>query len=103
MPNVAERHYVNCGALVVVGEKAQRIKTKAKLKELIDLRDRRGINIELGFDQTAIVHSGHVPGTATLEDLKEGVILSVCGPDPYTDRRWYAQVLRNKDGKVVVR
>jgi hypothetical protein len=35
-------------------------------------------------------------------DVPEGVSLSVCGPDPYTDRRWWAQISRSKDGKVKV-
>jgi hypothetical protein len=35
-------------------------------------------------------------------DVPVGVSLSVVGPDPYTDRRWYAQVSRSKDGKVKV-
>lgn len=29
--------------------------------------------------------------------------LSVCGPDPYNDRRWYANVTATKTGKVTVK
>lgn len=32
-----------------------------------------------------------------LKDIPDGVVLTVVGPDPWRDRRWYASV---KNGKV---
>ena len=93
--------YVNVGALV----QGVRPKTKRALRAAVDSWNN-GIAVQIWFDQTAMVHSGRVPGNCTPEDLKrrpesKNVILSVCGPDPYTDRRWYANVrLNQRTGKV---
>lgn len=38
---------------------------------------------------------------ATVADLPEGTTLTVVGPDPYNDRRWYANVTQ-KGGKFKV-
>jgi hypothetical protein len=35
-------------------------------------------------------------------DLPSGVTFNVVGPDPYTDRRWYASVKHNAKGDVIV-
>lgn len=41
------------------------------------------------------------PSCIGLGSLDEDTCLSVCGPDPYTDRRWFATV-RRVGGKLVV-
>jgi hypothetical protein len=94
--------YVNVGARLAQPDKdgSWRPKTKRELREAIEASEN-GIGITVFFDQTSEVHSGRVPGIAVLEDLKSlEVILSVCGPDPYTDRKWYASVKRLKNGRI---
>lgn len=38
-----------------------------------------------------------LPFAGTVADIPEGVVLTIVGPDPWTDRRWYATVA---DGRV---
>lgn len=35
-------------------------------------------------------------------EIPEGLTFNVVGPDPYTDRNWYASVKRNSKGAVTV-
>lgn len=84
--------YVNVGA---IDRDGKRFKTKKAMKEAIESEFELGSRV--GFDQTAMLHSAQVPEVCTLGDLPEGVILSVVGPDPYSDRRWYANVERKGD------
>lgn len=85
--------YVNVGALNSGG---QRIPTKKALKEAVQ-RYNEGQQDAVVFDQTAMMQSGSVPGMATCNDLSEGIVLSVVGPDPYEKRNWYASVERKGD------
>lgn len=84
--------WLNCGAY---GRDGQRIRTKTQLKaELADAPE------VVYFDATGMFagtngYSGHV--------IPVGLKLSVVGPDPYRDRRWYATVTRAADGKVTVK
>ena len=50
------------------------------------------------FDVTSMFHTG--PATMTPQDLTEGVVLDVVGPDPATNRRFYASVTLSAAGKV---
>lgn len=36
-------------------------------------------------------------------DILTSDILAVVGPDPYTSRKWYATVTRNREGKVTIK
>lgn len=90
--------YVNCGALSSNG---QRIPTKKALKDAVQ-RYNDGQDDAVGFDQTSMVQSEAVPGLAMCADLKEGTIMSVVGPDPYSKRSWYASVER-KNGRIKVK
>lgn len=49
---------------------------------------------------TAVVGNGHWSGYAN--DLPEDTQFTVVGPDPYTQRNWYATVQRAANGKLVV-
>lgn len=68
------------------------VPTKKRLKELVAANDS-----SLTFYGT----SPFTPFNGTLADLDEGVTLSVVGPDPERDRRWYASVKR-VNGKIKV-
>ena len=68
-----------------------RVKTKRALRE--KLRDYPS---EVVFDRTE-----NTPGPQRYrgDDLPEdGTKFSVCGPDPYTNRKWYATVERTDKG-----
>jgi hypothetical protein len=83
--------YIDCGALDAATMK--RITRKKRLKELAAREPA-----QLLFDPTSIYHKeGPIRGDAIPPD----VTLSVCGPDPYTNRRWWAQVTL-VDGKLRV-
>lgn len=88
--------FVNVGALV----DGERPKSKKALKAAV-LSDIENGTETVGFDQTAHIHDGAIPGIAVVKDLPEGITLVVTGPDPYASRRWYGNV-KVKDGKVVV-
>jgi hypothetical protein len=101
--------FVNCGA---VDENGERVPTKAKLKELVGqaaraIADGDEVDAEsiVMFDQTSMVMSGRIPGTATVNDLLAAPAethLQVVGPDPYSRRNWYATVKVARGGKVTV-
>lgn len=82
--------YYNCGALF----NGERVPNKKRLRELLAESP-----VDIYFDGTAMVKD--VDGYRGNE-LPEGVILSVVLPDPYHDRRFYANV-RNKGGKLTVK
>lgn len=35
--------------------------------------------------------------------MPDGVVLAVCGPDPYTSRKWHANIIKGADGTPVLR
>lgn len=83
--------FINAGARDAVGR--ERIPTKKRLKEMAAEPG------SLVFDPTSLFDKrGEIRG----DSIPPGVTLSVCGPDPYKHRRWYASVTA-KDGKLVVR
>ena len=54
------------------------------------------------FDSTgAPWFGGHYPQIIPALELEEGVTYVVVGPDPYSDRRWYGNVVRGPKGWVV--
>lgn len=73
---------VNCGAYV----NSKRPKSKKALKEAIKNDPHR-----VTFDPTSIFDAK--TSTSYYGDaIPNGVSLSVCGPDSYTLRKWYATV-----------
>jgi hypothetical protein len=76
--------YTNVGAL---DENGKRFQTKKALKEAI-AQSKKVI-----FDGTSLFDSGR---TFIISDSNL-TTLSVVGPDPYNDRKWYATI---KNGKV---
>jgi hypothetical protein len=83
--------YVNCGVLDAVTR--ERITRKKRLRELAP-----SVPTQLLFDPTSIYDK---QGLIRGDSVPPGVTLSVCGPDPYTNRRWWVQVTL-KDGKLRV-
>lgn len=84
--------YFNCGAQ---GSYGSRFRSKKALREqlMTDAAD------EVFFDATAI--DAPVGGYRATE-VPVGIKLSVVGPDPYNDRKWYATVERKTDGTLKV-
>jgi hypothetical protein len=88
--------YVNGGVRWV--DSPAPIRTKKALREAVKIDPS-----EVTFYPTAAEWFG--PETrweGRLSEVPVGVSLSICGPDPYTRRSWYAQVSRSKGGKVAV-
>lgn len=87
--------WVNCGAKVA----GARVRSKRALRDAVTS------GVPVAWDMTAMfVAEGSDPPSdpAALERyLAEGRVLSVVGPDPYHDRRWYAAV-RLRGSRVVV-
>ena len=74
--------YLNTGAMVT--ESGLRVASKKRLKEMIKA-DPRSVT----FDPTSMFdNQAHFDGAS----IPAGVTLSVVGPDPQRDRRWYATV-----------
>lgn len=74
--------HINCGVLDAVTR--ERITRKKRLKVLAASEPA-----QLLFDPTSFYdQQGPIRGDSVPPDI----ILSVCGPDPYTNRRWWAQV-----------
>jgi hypothetical protein len=84
--------YINCGVSDTVS--GERIRTKKHLKELAASEPA-----QLLFDPTSVFDKqGSIRGDTVPADAS----LSVCGPDPYNERKWWAQVTL-KDGKLSVK
>lgn len=49
-------------------------------------------------DTSAFNNRGYVPVSALADDRTAVIV----GPDPYTERRWYARVTRAKSGTVKI-
>lgn len=85
--------YVNVGVRL----NSARVPTLKALKAAVAAGDAG-----LVFDVTdALPFNQHYGRNYRLTDLQPGWSFSVTGPDPYTSRRWYAQVRRNGDGYSV--
>lgn len=83
--------YVNCGAYVTAG--MERVKTKKQLRELM-AADPSSVT----FDRTSAYESGFIAGGS----LPRGDVLIVVGPNPYNDRKWYANVFQHPANGVKV-
>ena len=82
--------YVNAGARI----SGARPKTKKALREALQTAPET-----VTFDPTSLHHEFGPPITG--DAIPEHVSLSVCGPDPYTSRRWYTQVTASPDGPLM--
>ena len=82
--------YINVGASV----DGMRVKSKAALKRAI-----KDSPATVAFDSTSPMGESFNGGPS---QIPAGVKLSVVGPDPYTDRRWYATVEITATGVVKV-
>lgn len=81
--------FINVGAYV----DGKRPKSKKALKEAL-----RDIPSKVRFDRTSI--HDHKTSDIWGDNIPAADILTVVGPDPYVDRRWYASVVRRTDGLV---
>lgn len=70
------------------------VPTKAALKRALS-QDSESVVFYSTSDMGA-QHQGTVASLAPTDTL------SVCGPNPYSNRRWYASVTRSADGKIKV-
>lgn len=71
------------------------IPTKAALKRAItDFPDNTVL-----YDTSEM----SVKSERTLSNLDIGVKYSVCGPNPYTSRKWYATVEKLPNGKITIK
>lgn len=95
--------YINVGALDPNG--GGRILTKKALKEALahDEGHELPASTSVVFDQTSLRQERGFPSVGYVFDLPPDATLQVVGPDPYNNRRWYANVTRNSDGVVTVK
>jgi len=82
--------FVNVGAYV----SSKRPASKKALKEAV-----KNAPDTVVFDATSMydTRSSYSP-----TDIPNGTTLSVTGPDPFTNRKWYASVKLNAKGAVTV-
>lgn len=81
--------YINVGALAPTGP----VKTKKQLKAEID-------SIQF-YDTSPLGQTFHGGWGDLADNFPAGTKLTVVGPDPFTDRKWYATV-EVVNGKVKV-
>lgn len=55
------------------------------------------------FDKTSPLDRSDLPATFGVDQLVQGMTLSVCGPSPYTKRDWFCSIERRADGTLVAR
>ena len=84
--------FINVGAYV----DGKRCKTKAALKRALKEAPET-----VRFDCTAAVGPDAGRSDIMGNNLPANDKLSVCGPDPYSDRKWYANVSVGKNGARV--
>ncbi len=82
--------FINVGASL----NGARIASKAAFKRAVKETPEA-----VEFDSTSPMGTQFDGGPS---DLTAGVKLSVVGPDPYTNRRWYATVERTNAGTIKV-
>lgn len=85
--------YVNVGAYV----DGRRPKSKKAVREALADNPLR-----VHFDVTSGLGS-HAGRTFQGDQVPLGVTLSLVGPDPYTDRRFYGSIVKRPDGRVIVK
>ncbi|MDJ0463089.1 hypothetical protein [Streptomyces sp. H27-C3] len=86
--------FINVGASDAQGK---RIPTKAALKRAL-----KEDSASVTFDRTSAINLGPSNATIKGDKLPEGDKLTVVGPDPYSNRRWYATVYLNSHGNISV-
>lgn len=91
--------WINAGARDANGE---RFKTKAALKRALKAAPQ-----SVAFDTTALATTARPDEIVTASDLGNRPrhteeAWTIVGPDPYTDRRWYATVKVNRLKNLVV-
>lgn len=86
--------YINVGARV----NGERPRTKKALREALATAPDT-----VTFDQTAMFPGTGYGAMIRPGEIAPGGMLTVVGPDPYTSRKWYATVTRNRDGKVTIK
>jgi hypothetical protein len=84
--------YVNVGAY----SDNKRVVTKSALKRLVNETPEL-----VRFDQISALGSNGLPKLIALSDISASHTLSVVGPDPYSERKWYASI-QLKNGKATV-
>jgi len=83
-------NYINGGVRAVNGGP---IATKAALKAAV-----RADPADVLFSCTAELGPAF---SGRVTEMPEGVVLQVCGPDPYRSRKWYASVRKTARGFTV--
>jgi hypothetical protein len=78
--------YINVGAYDTSGEGHVRFKSKKALREA--MKESPGTVL---FDSTEL-RGNYVDKVIRGDELPSGVHLTVTGPDPYTARKWYADI-----------
>jgi len=78
--------YINVGAYFDDGTSKARVASIAALRR--HLRDNPG---DVEFDNTAM-HMGPGDARYRASEIPAGPRFQVCGPDPYTNRKWWATV-----------
>jgi hypothetical protein len=74
-----------------------KFKSKKALKEAVEARGAENV----GIFGTSIFGNETASNVAELADQDASAV--IVGPDVYSDRRWYANAVRGKDGKVKVK
>jgi hypothetical protein len=85
--------YINCGAR---GPDGQWYRTKKALREALKEHPEK-----VSFERTSLYDAAE--GELTGTTVPEGVTLTVTGPDPYCNRKWYGNVVTKADGSVTFR
>jgi hypothetical protein len=88
--------WVNAGAIDRLT--GQRVKTKAELRRLL-----AGAPQNVMFDHTALGDDATFTGDQIAEIMRHAdKKWSVCGPDPYVKRDWWATVELDRNGNLKV-
>lgn len=75
----------------------RRFKSKKALREAVEAEGPEAVGVfgtSMFGNETAVT-------VAELAELDSSAV--IVGPDVYTDRRWYANVVKDKSGKVKIR
>lgn len=87
--------FVNVGALI----NGQNAASKKALREALT-----NAPASVTLYATSMFESEQIKGDELAERLVDGDKLTAVGPDPYHDRRWYAQIeLSPRTGKITIK
>lgn len=90
--------YINVGAMFDDGKGGGpvRVATKKALREALAASPG-----DVTFDVTSMLLAQGAPSTYRATEIPEDAVMTVTGPDPYKNRKWYASVaIRNGEVKV---